>query len=74
MPLFYEIPLYLDISQLECNLVEVYSSLLWFVCVCVCVVKVSMLAQIRKSWCLLLVAIDTDSRGGVECFHLFLPQ
>jgi len=82
MPLFNGTPLYLEISQLV-YLVEVYSSS-WFVCVCVCmyvcmyvcvcVVKVSLLAQTRKSWCLLLVAADTDSCGVVRCFHLVLPQ
>lgn len=44
------------------------------VCACVRVFKVSLLAQVRKSWCLLLVAADTESCGGVGCFHLVLPQ
>lgn len=71
MSMFYEIPLYLDISQLECIWLKFIA--LWH-CVCVCVVKVSLLAQTRKSWCLLLVAADTDSCGGVGCFHLVLSQ
>jgi len=71
MPVLSGIPLYLGISQLVCIWLK-------FIALCrclfVCVVTVSLLVQMRKSWCLLLVAADTDSCGGVGCFHLVLSQ